>query len=133
MDEFLTLVETRKITQRGERGGATLLPYSFMEKNNLYRGTKLSLAMTADMRSLVIVTPDTTVTFIKEPLVVAKKYNLGMHVIRGKAKDNSYPIVTLPQRFLLQNDLKPGDVINIFETPQDGVLVIRKREDDNAN
>lgn len=133
MDEFLTLVEIRKIIKRGERGGATLLPPSFMEKNNLYRGSKLNVAMTNDLRSLVIATEDTTVNFIREPLVIAKKYNMGMHVIRGKKKDHSYPIVTLPQRFLIQNHIGAGDEINIFETPQDGCIVIQKRGVDDAD
>ena len=126
MDEFIQLVETRKIIQRGTRGGATLLPRSFMENNNLYRGTKLNLSVSVDRRSLFIATQTTTVSFTRQPLEITKQYGLGLHVIRGKV-DNSYPIITLPQMFLLPNELKPGDEVDIFSTPHVGCLVIRKR------
>ena len=128
MDEHLTLHETRKILQRGPHGGATLLPRIFMTGNNLWRGSRLKMWITQDKKSLVVTTENTILMFTREDLVPVGDYGLGIHAVRSGKDEFKYPIITLPQKYLDMNDLSHGDAINIYTTPMEGCVVIKKKE-----
>lgn len=126
----LTKLETRKLIQRGHKGFATLLPKEFLEEHNVNQGDELSCALSPDKQLLFILPKDIRIKDYNKRVELEKKYALGMHVVRSKYGTSSYPILTIPQRFTIPNELKAGSKIDIYKTDQNEYLVIKKSKDE---
>jgi len=117
-------VTTRKIIQRGPSGASTVLPNRYMEDNELYRGSPMVTGCSQDYKKLFIVVKGRPITFTREIVIPIKEYGMGIHCIKSEKRNHTYPIITIPQKWMEENNLKPGDSIDIFRTPQKDCLVI---------
>lgn len=127
----LKLIETRKIIQRGPSSLSLLLPKKFFEDNELYRGSIVKTACSADKVALYIFVGEEPIKFTTECLEPDKKYNIGVHVLKrinrfGDESSHWYPIVTIPQIWAYANGVKPSTKVKIYQTPQKNCLVLKK-------
>ena len=121
----LTKIQTRKIMQRGKRGASLVLPNIYINRAKLQKGEKVIIAVNVNKKDLFIIAKGTPVNFTKDPVIKIDEYILGEQIQRHKF---SYLLVSLPPLWMKYNDLAPTKSVDVFETPQKEIIIIRSAE-----